>query len=170
MAKKRVHEIAKEQGIPSKELMERLRAAGVDVKTAASSVDESLRAARARHREHGSRHSRRRCAGRCPDGGAPRAGRRRVACRHGHRRARGAERSGRLPRPARSRRRPRRNRAPTTPVPVAAEAAPAEGATATAVAPGGAADAQGERVRPTRDSRTGERAPAAPAREAAAGS
>jgi translation initiation factor IF-2 len=41
MSKKRVHEIAKEQGIPSKELLERLSAAGVQVKTASSSIDES---------------------------------------------------------------------------------------------------------------------------------
>ncbi len=42
MSKKRVHEIAKEQGLQSKELLERLRAAGVDVKTSSSSVEESV--------------------------------------------------------------------------------------------------------------------------------
>ncbi len=42
MSKKRVHEIAKEQGLASKALIERLRAAGVEVKTASSSVEESL--------------------------------------------------------------------------------------------------------------------------------
>jgi translation initiation factor IF-2 len=41
MAKRRVHEIAKDQGISSKELLERLRAAGLEVKAAASSVEES---------------------------------------------------------------------------------------------------------------------------------
>ncbi len=40
MAKKRVHEIAKERGIPSKEVIAKLQAAGFDVKAAASSVDE----------------------------------------------------------------------------------------------------------------------------------
>ncbi len=40
MAKKRVHEIAKERGIPSKEVLATLQAAGLDVKAAASSVDE----------------------------------------------------------------------------------------------------------------------------------
>jgi translation initiation factor IF-2 len=40
MAKKRVHEIAKERGIPSKEVLAILQAAGFDVKAAASSVDE----------------------------------------------------------------------------------------------------------------------------------
>ena len=36
MSKKRVHEIAKEQGISSKELLEKLHAAGVEAKTASS--------------------------------------------------------------------------------------------------------------------------------------
>src|SRR5665213_3248121 len=42
MTKKRVHEIAKEQGLSSKELLEKLKAAGVEAKAAASSVDEAL--------------------------------------------------------------------------------------------------------------------------------
>jgi translation initiation factor IF-2 len=41
MAKKRVHEIAKERGIPSKEVLAILQKAGLDVKAAASSVDEA---------------------------------------------------------------------------------------------------------------------------------
>ena len=41
MAKKRVHEIAKEKGIPSKEVLAMLQKAGFDVKAAASSVDEA---------------------------------------------------------------------------------------------------------------------------------
>ncbi len=41
MAKKRVHEIAKERGIPSKEVLAKLQAAGLDVKAAASSVEEA---------------------------------------------------------------------------------------------------------------------------------
>ena len=41
MARKRVHEIAKEQGITSKVLLEKLQAAGVEAKAAASSVDEA---------------------------------------------------------------------------------------------------------------------------------
>ncbi len=39
---KRVHQIAKERGVPSKDLLERLRAAGVDVKAASSNVDEAV--------------------------------------------------------------------------------------------------------------------------------
>jgi translation initiation factor IF-2 len=42
VAKKRVHEIAKDQGLSSKELLARLAAAGVAAKTASSSVEESL--------------------------------------------------------------------------------------------------------------------------------
>ncbi|HET7590543.1 MAG TPA: translation initiation factor IF-2, partial [Solirubrobacterales bacterium] len=41
MAKKRVHEIAKAQGVSSKELLAALKAAGVEVKAAASTVEES---------------------------------------------------------------------------------------------------------------------------------
>ncbi|HEX3172916.1 MAG TPA: translation initiation factor IF-2 [Solirubrobacterales bacterium] len=40
MAKKRVHEIAKAQGLSSKELLAALKAAGIEAKAAASSVDE----------------------------------------------------------------------------------------------------------------------------------
>ncbi|MGH2804853.1 MAG: translation initiation factor IF-2 N-terminal domain-containing protein, partial [Thermoleophilaceae bacterium] len=40
MARKRVHEIAKERGITSKEALEVLRNAGLNVKVAASSVEE----------------------------------------------------------------------------------------------------------------------------------
>ncbi len=39
---KRVHEIAKERGIPSKAVLERLREAGIEVKAASSSVDEAI--------------------------------------------------------------------------------------------------------------------------------
>src|SRR3954467_7751748 len=41
MAKKRVHEIAKQRGIPSKEVIAVLQRAGLDVKTAAQSIDET---------------------------------------------------------------------------------------------------------------------------------
>jgi translation initiation factor IF-2 len=44
MAKKRVHEIAKERGLTSKEVLEKLQAAGVEAKAAASSVDEDVAA------------------------------------------------------------------------------------------------------------------------------
>ena len=41
MAKKRVHEIAKAQGVSSKELLAALKAAGIEAKAAASSVEEN---------------------------------------------------------------------------------------------------------------------------------
>ena len=41
MAKKRVHEIAKAQGVSSKELLDALKAAGVEAKAAASTVEEA---------------------------------------------------------------------------------------------------------------------------------
>jgi translation initiation factor IF-2 len=41
---KRIHEIAKERGIPPKEALERLKAAGISVKTVSSSVEESVAA------------------------------------------------------------------------------------------------------------------------------
>ncbi len=40
MAKKRVHELAKQYDMPSSEVMKRLAAAGIAVKAAASAVDE----------------------------------------------------------------------------------------------------------------------------------
>ncbi len=39
---KRVHEIAKERGLPAKEVLAKLKAAGIEVKAASSSVDEAL--------------------------------------------------------------------------------------------------------------------------------
>jgi translation initiation factor IF-2 len=39
---KRVHQIAKERGLATKDVLERLKAAGVDVKAASSSVDEAV--------------------------------------------------------------------------------------------------------------------------------
>ena len=38
---KRVHQIAKERGLAPKEVLERLKAAGLEVKAASSSVDEA---------------------------------------------------------------------------------------------------------------------------------
>ncbi|HYH61751.1 MAG TPA: translation initiation factor IF-2, partial [Solirubrobacterales bacterium] len=44
MAKKRVHEIAKERGLTSKEVLAKLHAAGIEAKAAASSVEEDVAA------------------------------------------------------------------------------------------------------------------------------
>jgi translation initiation factor IF-2 len=145
MSKKRVHEIAKEHGLSSKELLERLQAAGVAAKAAASSVEEAdaLRV--------------------LADNGAS------------------ATATATKPAPATA---PPANGTTTPPATAAApsQSAPAGQATqadssvagleSASVAPTQAADdgagnpdaaagtAAGERVRPTRDSRTGERTPA----------
>jgi translation initiation factor IF-2 len=96
MAKKRVHELAKQHGMSSKDVLAKLTAAGIEVKAPASAVDEAQAVA----------------ALTAPNGAPP--------------------------------------------------AAPASGEPAAAGdAPGGAAGAEQRAARPTRDSRTGERAPAA---------
>jgi translation initiation factor IF-2 len=145
MSKKRVHEIAKEHGLSSKELLERLQAAGVAAKAAASSVEEAdaLRV--------------------LGDNGAT------------------ATATATKPAPAAA---PPARRAATPPATSATpaqsaptgQATPADGPVA-GLAPAGPASTQattdgtanldaaagqaaGERVRPTRDSRTGERTPA----------
>ncbi len=139
MSKKRVHEIAKEHGLSSKELLEKLQAAGIEAKAAASSVEESA----ALQVLNGSP-----AAARAPTGHPP----------------------------------PPLRRPPAPPAP--AEAAPAAppaaagGGSPGSACPGrgacdagrpprrrrrqpcrAAAAAAAERVRPTRDSRTGERTP-----------
>ena len=74
MAKKRVHEIAKEKGISSKEVLAILQKAGFNVKAAASSVDEDdiARAFGGRQGRRGRRRSRaRRAQGARGSNGAP---------------------------------------------------------------------------------------------------
>jgi len=177
MSKKRVHEIAKEQGLSSKELLEKLRAAGIEAKAAASSVEETL-ALKA-----------------LSDGGAP-------AASNGADPAAGAGKDGKAPaKAARAKTDATEADAPAaektapsaTPAPSSAATAPAGAAAAaptgakpsapaSAAAPSGSGPAGsagssasappptaappapqappgGERVRPTRDSRTGERTP-----------
>ena len=131
MSKKRVHEIAKEQGLTSKELLEKLNAAGIEAKAAASSVDEAaaLKALALERR-----------ASRATAADPPPAPRRRATA---------TPAAAQPPEPPAAR---QRRREP------AAEAAP-----------GDAAKSDAERVRPTRDSRTGERAPARPPARAGAG-
>ena len=142
MSKKRVHEIAKEQGISSKELLEKLAAAGVAAKAAASSVEEAdaLRAIGA-------------------NGASPVA-----------KPATPAPSTPKPVAPTPSAAKPATAATPSTPAaaPAAAQApvatAPAQSSqpAAAAAADGQTAPAgqQGERMRPTRDSRQGERTPA----------
>ena len=160
MSKKRVHEIAKEHGLFSKELLEKLHAAGIEAKAAASSVEEgaALKAL-----------------------GAGAAAQPAPASSNGGSAA--VPSAASVPQPSAA---ATTNAAPTAPAssspataarssaaPVAAPAAPTAAAAAppaAAAAPpapaaggsapaGSAAAAAAERVRPTRDSRTGERTP-----------
>jgi translation initiation factor IF-2 len=133
MSKKRVHEIAKEHGLSSKELLEKLKAAGVDAKAAASSVDEAV----ALKVLDGSASA--------SSNGAPEAPSSAAASAVGI--AERTETAQAAP--------PATDGAPATP------AAPAQPAAqpASAEQPPAAPHPGGERVRPTRDSRTGERTP-----------
>jgi translation initiation factor IF-2 len=133
MSKKRVHEIAKEHGLSSKELLEKLKAAGVDAKAAASSVDEAV----ALKVLDGSASA--------SSNGAPEAASSAAASAVGI--AERTETAQAAP--------PATDGAPATP------AAPAQPTAqpASAEQPPAAPHPGGERVRPTRDSRTGERTP-----------
>jgi translation initiation factor IF-2 len=167
MSKKRVHEIAKEQGVSSKELLEKLKAAGVEAKAAASSVEESA-ALKALGLSGGS------AAASSNGGSAPAA----TAAKPDTSPAKSdagaakpavAAAAPPAPKSAAPVAQAPAAKAPTTAAPVAkapvAPAAPSAAAAtaappvqpAAAAQPGAAAGA--ERVRPTRDSRTGERTP-----------
>jgi translation initiation factor IF-2 len=157
MSKKRVHEIAKEQGVTSKELLAKLAAAGVEAKAAASSVEESAAlkalgiAAGAPAASNGS------------NGAASSAP---VAPKSAPPAAPG---SPAPPKAQAAPGAPAQTAAPAAPAPAAAGAPAAATAAAAAApaAPGSTAPAASsappaagaERVRPTRDSRTGERTP-----------
>ncbi|HEX3509867.1 MAG TPA: translation initiation factor IF-2 [Solirubrobacteraceae bacterium] len=132
MSKRRVHEIAKERGLSSKELLERLKAAGIEAKAAASSVDEDA-VLKVLDGAAGS------------PNGAPAGDVKPVAAT-----ASAAPPAAKAPAaPAAP---------PAPPAPAAPPAAPAPAA-ATAAPPAPAGQTAPERVRPTRDSRTGERTP-----------
>jgi translation initiation factor IF-2 len=133
MSKKRVHEIAKEHGLSSKELLEKLKAAGVEAKAAASSVDE---AAALKALDVG--------ASEVPSSsnGAPAAAP-----------ASSSSAVGVAERPA-----PAKQAPPAGDGSAAPAASPAQPATSPA-ASSPPHQSGAERVRPTRDSRTGERTP-----------
>jgi translation initiation factor IF-2 len=153
MSKKRVHEIAKEQGLSSKELLEKLKAAGVEAKAAASSVDEAValkalgngaagNGASATSQAKGSTATVAPPAAADTEVSAPPAA------------APTAQQAPAAP----------AGQAPAVTPPVAptngSTAGQADSAEASATAEAGSPQgAAGERVRPTRDSRTGERAP-----------
>jgi translation initiation factor IF-2 len=152
VSKKRVHEIAKEHGLSSKELLEKLNAAGIEAKAAASSVEEALalkalagaaapsssNGAPAASTSAPAAPAKPPSAARAPD--APAASAAPSA---------GAAPAASVPSaPAPS--------APQTTSPASAPGASGDGAPPASSAP---SPAGAERVRPTRDSRTGERTP-----------
>jgi translation initiation factor IF-2 len=122
MAKKRVHELAKEHGMSSKDVLAKLHAAGIEVKAPASAVDEAQ--ARAALTGNGAARAAQAAAAAAAAAAGP------VAAAPS---------------------------APPASAPVPGGPGPAPGS------PGGpsSAGAEQQRSRPTRDSRTGERAPAA---------
>ncbi len=165
MSKKRVHEIAKEQGLSSKELLEKLKAAGIEAKAAASSVEEAaalkalgVAAPAAPASSNGGSAAAPAAASAPPPSAAP-------ATKSAPPTPAAAAPTSAASAPAAP------ATAPAPPAPAAAAAAPAPAGAATgapaAPAPGAsapaasaaAAAAAAERVRPTRDSRTGERTP-----------
>jgi len=135
MTKKRVHEIAKDQGLSSKELLEKLKAAGVEAKAAASSVEEAVAL---------------KVLGVGGDG-TP------AAAQTQHR---GSTATVAPPTKVDT----RAGKPSVPPSTQASEGAPATGSAdsqgaSAAAEPGSSQLPAGERVRPTRDSRTGERTP-----------
>jgi translation initiation factor IF-2 len=152
MSKKRVYEIAKEQGLSSKELLERLSAAGVDAKAAASSIEEAdaLKAlgiaAPAKPASSNGAPAPAPAKTPVPKASAPPAPKAAATA------APKAPAPGAPPAPATGQPKTATQTATIAPSPGAATAgeAPAAGAPASTGA---------ERVRPTRDSRTGERTP-----------
>jgi translation initiation factor IF-2 len=158
MSKKRVHEIAKEHGVSSKELLEKLHAAGVEAKAAASSVEEATAlealgaGAPAPPSSNGgpSAPTAQTASGGAADGPAASA---QAPSATAERPVGPAARAAAPPASAGTPASP-----PQAP-PAPGAPTPAPGAPAGSVAAGAAAAAAAERVRPTRDSRTGERTP-----------
>jgi translation initiation factor IF-2 len=159
MSKRRVHEIAKEHGLSSKELLEKLHAAGVEAKAAASSVEEAaalkalgVGAASSPASSNGAP------APPAAGNGAPAASAPTPKAVPPAPAAPAAPTAANDTAPATT----SGAAAPSAQSPAAAaaaaEPAPASAAPVAPGAPGPAASA-GERVRPTRDSRTGERTP-----------
>jgi translation initiation factor IF-2 len=156
MSKKRVHEIAKEHGLSSKELLEKLKAAGIDAKAAASSVEED---AALRVLGAGSQPA---AASSNGVPAAPAAAATKAAPAPPATPAAApappaaATQSSAAPAPTGA---PASPAAPPAAPTAAAPAPPAGAAVPGDAAPTASAAAAAERVRPTRDSRTGERTP-----------
>ncbi|MFI4989468.1 MAG: translation initiation factor IF-2 [Solirubrobacterales bacterium] len=184
MSKKRVHEIAKEQGLSSKELLEKLKAAGIEAKVAASSVEEALAlkalgvgTPAATNGADPAAASKGATAAKPASAKAGAAKDKPAAPSAPPAAKASSEPSAAAPAPAKAAAPPAAPAKPAAapPAPAAAPAPPVSTATAppsAPAAPGAAAPAApgappagqpapagGDRVRPTRDSRTGERTP-----------
>ncbi len=159
MSKKRVHEIAKEHGLSSKELLEKLKAAGIEAKAAASSVDEDAAlSALGDGALPASSNGAPAAAPSPPDAAAAPAPQASAPAPSATTRPASASSAASTPAaPA-----PRASTAAAAPVAPAASAAQAPAPAQAEAVPGASASAgaaAAERVRPTRDSRTGERTP-----------
>jgi translation initiation factor IF-2 len=158
MSKKRVHEIAKEHGISSKELLEKLAAAGVQAKAAASSVEEDA-ALKALGLSAPAASNGAAATTKAPPAEKPAATNASAAPAKPKS---AAPSQPAAPAPAANAGAPARPQpqagpaqdGPTPPGPAAQAAPPAPAGAAQS-----AATPAGDRVRPTRDSRTGERTP-----------
>jgi translation initiation factor IF-2 len=170
MSKKRVHEIAKEQGVTSKELLEKLAAAGVQAKAAASSVEESAAlkalgvtaAAASNGSSNGSPAATPVKTAPAQAAPAPPKAQATAAPPSAQPAAKTATATAPPKPPAQPSAPPSAQPAKpaaTASPPQAAAAAPAAPAGTAPAAPGAPAGPAGERQRPTRDSRTGERTP-----------
>jgi translation initiation factor IF-2 len=149
MSKKRVHEIAKEHGLSSKELLARLQAAGVAAKAAASSVEEADALRVLGDNGASATATATTTATKPAPAAAPPA--RRAATPPGASATPAQSASIGQSTPADG---PVAGLEPASPAPTQATA------DGTANLDAAAGQAAGERVRPTRDSRTGERTPA----------
>jgi translation initiation factor IF-2 len=166
MSKKRVHEIAKEQGISSKDLLEKLKAAGIAAKAAASSVEETdaLRALADRGSQ-GSSIGGNGSGATAAKPSAPAASLVEGATASSTQSASQSQATTQADTKAPDD--TRADSAPASagpvgqaaPVPAAATATDAGSQQSPAADGQSATQAAGDRVRPTRDSRTGERAP-----------
>jgi translation initiation factor IF-2 len=168
MSKKRVHEIAKEHGLTSKELLEKLAAAGVQAKAAASSVEESaaLQALGIDPSSASNGSSNGSAAPKADDAPPAKPAAKAPAPPQDGAPAKPAQAKAAAPaKPASDGQSapPKPKAEPSAPAPAPAAKAPAQPAPAAQGQPAApappAASAGPERVRPTRDSRTGERTP-----------
>jgi translation initiation factor IF-2 len=166
MSKKRVHEIAKEQGLSSKELLEKLHAAGVEAKAAASSVEEALAlkalggGSSAAAAKNGTAPAATASAPAAPTAAAPGKPAAQSAPAPSAKAAAPASAAAAPPSaPAAAAAAPATTPPPAAPASTPPTAPAASTAAPAAPAPGAPAGPAGDRVRPTRDSRTGERTP-----------